>query len=163
MSSDVIDVAAGKEVVRRLSFADIPFQMDTVRVVGTNACRGRADSAMSPLGVWDQARTALTAAQVSASDRALASTVVRFDRVIDPVRDVVTSQDAHLQTQFAPRPWATLRPDSLRVDNGAVGRARQVEQEISAVSGEAVSEQMLIATVLICWPEAKLSVPFAVR
>ena len=112
--SELIDVAAGKEVVRRLSFTDIPFQMDTVRVLGANACRGRADSALSPLAVWEQARTALTAAQVSATDRALASTIVRFDRVIDPVRDVVTRSDARLQTQFAPRPWTTLRPDSLR-------------------------------------------------
>ena len=112
--SDVIDVAVGKEVVRRLSFTDIPFQRDTVRVLGANACRGLADSAMSPLAVWEQARTALTAAQVSATDRALASTIVRFDRVIDPVRDVVTRSDARLQTQFAPRPWTTLRPDSLR-------------------------------------------------
>lgn len=112
--SDPIDLAAGQDVTRRLSFADVPFQMDTVRVVGSNACRGRADSTMSPLAVFEQARTALTAAQVSATDRALASTVVRYERVIDPVRDRQLKQDAKLLTQFASRPWATLRPDSLR-------------------------------------------------
>ena len=112
--SDVMDVAAGTDIVRRLSFTDIPFQMDTVRVLGAMACRGRVDSAMSPLAVWEQARTALTAAQVSATDRALVSTIVRYDRVIDPVRDVVIKSDARIQTEFAPRPWTTLRPDSLR-------------------------------------------------
>jgi protocatechuate 3,4-dioxygenase beta subunit len=112
--SDAIDLVAGQEVTRRFSFAEIPFAMDTVRVVGANACRGRADSAMTVFAMWDQVRTALTAAQLTALDRSFASTVVRFDRVIDPVRDKVTKQTAKLQTQFTARPWVTIAPDSLR-------------------------------------------------
>ena len=114
MVSEPIALSAAEDVTRRLSFSGSPFQMDTVRVIGANACRGRADSSMTPFGVWDQIRTALTAAQVSAADRSLASTVVRFDRVIDPVRDKVIKQTARLQIQFAPRPWVALPLDSLR-------------------------------------------------
>ncbi|MEO8620987.1 MAG: carboxypeptidase regulatory-like domain-containing protein [bacterium] len=112
--SDAVELSAGQDVTRRFSFANIPFAMDTVRVVGANACRGVADSAMTAFSVWDQVRTALTATQLTALDRSLVSTAVQFERVVDPVRDKVTRETARLQTQYARRPWATLPPDSLR-------------------------------------------------
>ena len=113
-TSGVIELRAGQDLTHRLRVVSVPFALDTVRVVSTNACRVRSDTAAATYAIWEQVRAALTATQISASDRSLAATVVTYDRVLDVDGRRVRAQRAVLNRKFAARPWIARSVEELR-------------------------------------------------
>ena len=114
VTSERVSLAAGAEVAQPLVLAGVPFRLDTVRVAGRNACQVRPDSAMATFAVWEQVRTVLNAAQVTAGTRALNARVVTYERALEPMRERVVRQGARVRAGLTARPWNSLSADSLR-------------------------------------------------
>jgi carboxypeptidase family protein len=110
-------LAFAADVTRRLELADLPIALDTIRVVERSVCRAFSDSGAAMFAVWEQIRTALTAAQLTAASRALAVTTVAFERTaaeraganVPPVR-----HSASVLTGYVTQPWRAVGSDTLQ-------------------------------------------------
>ena len=111
---DWVTLRVGEEHSIRVVLANGLVMLDTVRVLGRNAC-GRLDPAASNMtfGVWEQARSALTAALLTAGGRGLTATVIGFDRVFDATGRRLLQQSSGVTTGLVTRPWRALAADSL--------------------------------------------------
>ena len=108
-------VRAGGEVSRRVELTGLVFALDTVRVGPRNMCsRSAADSAATTYAVWDQARIALTATELTARSRDALVTLMGYARVLDPTSARVLSQHSAIRSDSASQPWVSLGVDSLR-------------------------------------------------
>ena len=106
------------DVTRRLELADLPIALDTIRVVDRNVCRAFTDSGAATYAVWEQVRTALTAAQLTTASRALAVSTVAFDRTVGARPGVnegtVLQRSASLMTGYVTQPWRAVGSDTLQ-------------------------------------------------
>lgn len=100
-------------VFERLVLAGIAFSLDTVRVVAKSACRSIADSSATSYAVWEQARTALLAAQLTAAERNLTATTMRYERSFDADGRRMRSEHVEFHSDSVREPWRAVSPDSL--------------------------------------------------
>ena len=112
VTSDVIQLAAGEDVTRQLRLAGVRVMLDTVRVVDKGACQVARDSAAATFRVWEQARAALTATQLTAS-RGISATVVVYERALDRSFRRVLAQQSFVQSGYVRQPWLAASPDML--------------------------------------------------
>lgn len=112
-TSPVFALAAGGEIELAPLPAGAPVTLDTVRIVGRNSCRAVTGGAAT-FALWEQARTALTAAQIAARARVMSARIVTYRRTLDPARGDVRAHEAALASGFTVRPWHSLPADSLR-------------------------------------------------
>ena len=89
-----------------------PVTLDTVRVVGRNSCSTLSDGRMT-FELWEQARTALTAARITAAERLMSVRTLTFQRTTRPRNGEILSLFATERHGFSSRPWRSLPPDSL--------------------------------------------------
>jgi hypothetical protein len=118
--SPVVVLRAGTEVSQRIALSNILIALDTVRVTDRSSCRAFSDSAAATFAVWEQVRTALTAAQLTASARAIAATTVAYERSLDPSGRRVLNQSMHVSSDYVTQPWRTIAPERLRRDGYVV-------------------------------------------
>ena len=113
-----IAVAASAEVTRRLVLTGLPISLDTIRVVDRNVCRAFTDSGAATYAVWEQIRTALTAAQLTAAARTIFATIIARDQTVGARPGVndgkVLDQSAVVQTGYVTQPWRAVGADTLR-------------------------------------------------
>jgi carboxypeptidase family protein/TonB-dependent receptor-like protein len=123
--SNPVQLVAGRELLHPPIVTGATVTLDTVRVVGRNACRIHGDSAVATYALWEQARTALTATDLTARARTMAATIVTYERSTEPGSGKVREQSAGIRSGFTARPWITRPVDSLRragyVETGAHG------------------------------------------
>lgn len=112
--SQPLVLGAGEDLVQRLVLTGVPFSLDTVRVVGRAVCRIEADSAAVTYAIWEQARTALTAAQLTAQARTIGATVVTYERILDRDGRRVREQRSAHHSGFSSKPWRSLSADTFR-------------------------------------------------
>jgi carboxypeptidase family protein len=103
----------GADVEKRLELTNLPFRLDTMRVAARARCSAYEGQA-SVVAVWEQARTALGAAEVTARDRLLYAIVNREQRTLDARSRDVQQQSSAESGGFTTKPWGTVPPDSLR-------------------------------------------------
>jgi hypothetical protein len=114
--SDPIALPLGGDIAKQLVLSGLPIALDTMRVVDRSVCRSFTDSGAATYAVWEQIRTALTAAELTAASRNIAATTVAYERALSPGsgRDShVLRQDATVTTAYVTQAWRTLSPDSL--------------------------------------------------
>lgn len=111
-------LAAGGDVTRRLVLTGLPIALDTIRVVDRGVCRAFTDSGAATYAVWEQIRTALTAAQLTAAARTIAATTVGFERIVGARPGVnegtVLQRSAVIHTGYVTQPWRAVGSDTLR-------------------------------------------------
>ena len=105
---------SGDEVTQQFTLAGLPVTLRTVSVVGQNPCRSLGDSSSTIHLVWEQARTALTAAEMGGSGRGTIATTVVYDRTLDPQSRHTMQQSSSVHSDYVRQPWRSLSPDSLR-------------------------------------------------
>jgi hypothetical protein len=113
VTSPAVILSAGADVTRRLALSDVPVSLAAVRVVANSACHMAADSATATFAAWEQIRTALTAAQLTANARAIVTTTVAYERLLDRDFKHVRQQRASVNTELVTKPWRELPTDSL--------------------------------------------------
>jgi hypothetical protein len=110
---EAVDLAAGQELLRDLSLRSAAFALDTVRVASRARCAPSAAS-REVAAVWQQARIALTAAQVTAGNQMLGATTLRHDRAVDARgRNERLVAPTRRESGFTIRGWTSPSPDSL--------------------------------------------------
>jgi hypothetical protein len=108
-----VQLSAGAELERQLELSSLPLTLDTVRVLARARCLPYEGSS-TIASAWEQARTALTAADLTSRERVLHSTVLRVRRTLHP-RSLHVEQESSMESSgFVTKPWGTLPPDSLR-------------------------------------------------
>lgn len=108
----------GEEVNQRIILSSLPLALDTVRIVGRNACRALGDTAAMVYALWEQVRTALIAAELTAAARTITATTLAYQRTLDPgpgrSAGRVLHEESNVSTGYVRHAWLTLPPDSLR-------------------------------------------------
>ena len=111
--SEPISLLSGGEIAKTFVYTNARVALDTVRVVDRGSCQSMGDSAAITFRVWEQARTALHATQLTAASRRLMATTIAYDRVLEPDLRHVRQQRSNVSTAFVMQPWRVVSPDSL--------------------------------------------------
>ena len=85
----------------------------SITVKGDNVCRIREDSGQQVARLWEEARKAITATQLSARGKPLTATWYRYERDMDSLARVVRKQTVTTTTAVTSRPFASDPPESL--------------------------------------------------
>jgi hypothetical protein len=112
-TSAAIALASGQERDQPLIVTSVAARLDTVRIVDRSQCRS-GDAADATAAVWDQARTGLLAAQMTARLRSVNAAIITYERTLDPNSERIREQHSGLLSGLTVRPWMSLSPDSLR-------------------------------------------------
>ena len=112
-TSAVIVMGPGQERVVSLVLANVAAMLDTVRVAERSVCHA-AQAGDVTAAIWEQVRTTLMSAQLTARLRAVKATIVTYERTLDPNTERIRQQAAGVISGLTARPWTSLPPDSLR-------------------------------------------------
>ena len=112
-TSAALTLSVGQEREQALMIANVAAHLDTIRVVERSQCR-TGDAADITAAVWDQARTALLAAQMTARLRSVNAAIITYDRTLDPNSERIREQSSGILSGLTVRPWSSLTADSLR-------------------------------------------------
>ena len=112
--SDAIELSSGQEIEHDVSLEALVYRLPAVTVRSDPLCVRRADQAERVASLWDEARTALTATQVSLRERLVRARVVRYIRDVDaqslrPVAERMRRQS----TGVVERPFVSLPGEVL--------------------------------------------------
>jgi hypothetical protein len=112
-TTDPMVLLLGGEIEKRVALTGAQVALDTVRVVDRNSCRVTSDAtAAATFAVLEQARTALSAAQLTLSGRNISATTVAYDRTLEPDGRRVTQQSSRTTTAYVTQPWRAISADS---------------------------------------------------
>jgi hypothetical protein len=101
--------------MQRMTLASLPIALDTIRAFGRNPCRVvNGDSSATLSRVWEQARTALVAAQLTSKARTILATTLVYERTQDRSSQRIGAQVTDVRSDFVHQPWRSLAPDTLR-------------------------------------------------
>lgn len=112
-TTEPLRVAFGEDRAPRIALTPVPLALDAVTISTRSACRLYADAGTAA-ELWDQARTAFSAAQLSAAERRVAVTMTEYHRELEPGTEAVLTQRVDARSGFTSRPWVSLSADSLR-------------------------------------------------
>lgn len=86
--------------------------LEVVSVIGRQSCRNTGDGS-AVAAAWLQARTALTAASITAESREFVSRYSTWERVANEVDSIVTWQRSNMGESARPKVFISAPPDSL--------------------------------------------------
>jgi hypothetical protein len=116
---------AGDEVEQLLELSSVPVSLDTVRVASRGSCRSFVESGEAVATVWEQARTALTATQLTATSQSIRATSIKHQRTLDQNARRTLQESSVVDSGFVIKVWRSVSADSLRrfgyVHEGADG------------------------------------------
>ena len=110
--SEPLHLAVDEDVLRRLGVASVRVDLDTVHVVARNSCTLARDSSAATFAVWEQMRTALTAAQITGRAR-ITGAMLTYENVLEPVQLRLLKQNSSISSHYINQPWRGLAADSL--------------------------------------------------
>ena len=115
LSSPPFTLSAGETASQRLVLTDIPFVLDTIHSQGKTVCgKAAGDVAAATWAIWDQARAALTAGDVTAIEQGVSATVIRYSRTLELTHRRIVTQAGVARTEVIGQAWRSISPDSLR-------------------------------------------------
>jgi hypothetical protein len=112
--SEAIELMDAQEVARDVELEALAYRLPPVTVRSDPLCVRRADQADRIASLWDEARTALTATQVSLRERLVRARVIRYVNELDAQSLRVQAERMRRQTQGpVERPFVSLPADAL--------------------------------------------------
>lgn len=112
-TSAPFDLAAGETRRNDIVLDALAQMLPEVRVADADMCVGREGQRSRVASLWDEARTVLTAAQVSLRDRLFEGQLTRYTRGLDP-RNLRVLEESWTDKQgMMDRPFFSLSGDSL--------------------------------------------------
>jgi hypothetical protein len=82
--SDTFQLGPGETRQLEIVMEAVVFELPAVRIVESNLCITRGEDRQRVLGLWDEARAALTATALSRRDRLFDGSITRYKRTLDP-------------------------------------------------------------------------------
>jgi hypothetical protein len=111
--SEPFELATGETLVREIVVDLVPFVLSEVVVTGTRFCAGDPREGDRVAALWDEARTALFATQISLRDRLFRARVTHYVRELDPKSRRILSETRSHATGVVSRPFASIPAESL--------------------------------------------------
>lgn len=111
--SEVFTLAAGETHRVDLTLSTVSFTLPEVRVAAEAMCIPRTEQVQRVSALWDEARTALTATQVSLRDRLFRAHISQYIRELDPRNLRVQTESRSERRGVMDRPVYSLSGDSL--------------------------------------------------
>src|SRR3989338_4401083 len=108
-----LSLAEGETRTIRIVLGGAAVTLAPVRVRGESVCRIRQDSGQQVASLWEEARKALTAAQLSSSSGRLLAHWTVYDTVTDRSGRVVLEGTERSMTGFSDHPFVSIPADSL--------------------------------------------------
>ncbi|HJQ19541.1 MAG TPA: carboxypeptidase regulatory-like domain-containing protein [Gemmatimonadaceae bacterium] len=112
VTSASFTLTAGSERTERLSLPALPVSLAAVNVRGRSTCTLDADSALGTYALWEQARMAFTATDLSSRAANMYVRLVTYDRVLDRSNRLRTEQ-AVVRSGPSSKPWVSRPANSL--------------------------------------------------
>ena len=103
-----ITIAIGQTLELKLATRPIPVVLGEVRVTGRTACVVRASDGREVSAVWDEARKALFATDLTQRQELFSVQVTRFERMLDPQTGRVLSHQSRQANGVTRNPFVSL-------------------------------------------------------
>jgi len=137
--SDRFVMRQGETINRDVSVDRLLFTLPEVLVSATTACSSDPREGERVAALWDEARTALLATQLSLRDRLYRARVTHYVRVLDPRSHRVTRETRSQADGIVAQPFSAVPPETLSargywipsLDGGATYRAPNAETLLS--------------------------------
>jgi hypothetical protein len=107
-----VELNARVTLDQQLEVTSRPLALDTLHVSRERCSSYEGSSIIA--SAWEQARTALAAAEITSNNRLLNATVLRSRRVLDPGSGRERGGLSTESSGFVTKPWGTVPPDSVR-------------------------------------------------
>lgn len=117
------ELTPGQTIVRALSLDAITHSLPEVVVSGLTSCNARARDGPRVASLWEEARTALVATQLSLRDQLFRAHVTRYVRELDRRTRRVLAETRSQATGVVSRPFAAVDVDSLSAPGYWIARA----------------------------------------
>lgn len=111
--SEPFALSEGETAVRDVVVDALLLTLPQVVVTGTTPCSGDSREGGRVAALWDEARTALLATQISLRDRLFRAQVTRYVRELDPKSRRALSQTLSPATGVVGRPFGGVPPETL--------------------------------------------------
>jgi protocatechuate 3,4-dioxygenase beta subunit len=111
--SEPFTLAAGQTLDETLVASTVPVQLATIDVTGKERCTTRPEEGRAAFVVWEEVRTALTAATLTLQQRLLNVRIRDFDRDVDPRDHHVLREQNWEQNGVSASPFVAVSADSL--------------------------------------------------
>lgn len=111
--SDAFDIAEGETVARDLALDALLYQLPEVVITGMASCDANAHDGDRVASLWEEARTALLATQISLRDQLFAARVTRYVRQLDPRSKRVLEETRSEAAGVVSRPFSAVDAESL--------------------------------------------------
>ena len=108
-----VTVAGGEEISLRIVLDDRPVTLAAVTVRGNNVCHISLDSGQAVAKIWQEARTAIAATQLSASEEPLVARWIVFDSLGDRASKAMRSGRATQYEGATTSVFESVSADSL--------------------------------------------------
>jgi hypothetical protein len=112
-ASDFFDLSAGETKRVDVELDAVSFTLPEVVVEAVSLCLSRPNQTQRVAALWEEARTALTASQISLRDRLFQGRVARYVRTLDPRTLRVLDESRSDLQGILDRPFTSLSGDSL--------------------------------------------------
>jgi hypothetical protein len=112
-TSSAFDLGAGETKRMDVILEAVVHVLPPVVVSAQELCASRRDQSQRLAALWEEARTALTATQISIRDRLFRARVVRYTREMEPGSLAVRSEQRREERGSVQRPFVSLSGDSL--------------------------------------------------
>jgi hypothetical protein len=109
-----VRLAPQQELEQQVLLSGLPISLDTIRVSGRNSCGAASDSARSVFALWEQARAALTATQLTSGLGGVHASITTYTRRLAPTSYAVISESTAVVSGFARGLWRSQSPALLR-------------------------------------------------
>ncbi len=107
-------LVTGATQEQRVELTELSYAMDTTRVAARSVCRRTSPESLAVVfALWEQVRTALHAAELTARAGTLDATTLRYVRLMNRDMSRVLAQANEFQTAAVHAPWQSTSPDSL--------------------------------------------------
>jgi hypothetical protein len=112
VETELFDVA-GDLTVREIALTHQPIALEGLEVSATPVCSLDATHAMAAYQVWDEARKALLAAQLTATAGVYRFELARTHQLVDPLTRRVIAESTDFDLQVRADPWQSLSAESI--------------------------------------------------
>lgn len=113
--SGPLELTTGATIAHTISLDPLSQLLPVVQVLSANSCTDKPEEATQLAALWDEARTALTATNVSLRDQLFRARVRRFVRELDPKSLKVRSETQSAVSATVTVPFAEVHPETLSV------------------------------------------------
>ncbi|MFP5355382.1 MAG: carboxypeptidase regulatory-like domain-containing protein, partial [Gemmatimonadota bacterium] len=124
--SPTFTLARGQTHALDITLDPVRFDLPTVTVSGVTPCRARAEDRGRIAALWEEARTAISASELSLRDRLFRATMTRYQRELEPRRLVTRSETQDVRRGVTEHAFVSVPAESL----AAHGYARVLPDQV---------------------------------